>query len=109
MWFDPKDFETLHRFKIRNSFDDSHISNHYFICVENKMMFIKKSRRYYKIVASTQCGFEPIYRESCLDVIYHDTDLTKTISMFYGYCIRLINIGVILNGVYQSDICKSKD
>lgn len=88
----PKDFENLHAWKIRNGLSNSTISSQYFFCIDNRMLFIKKSRKYYKLMASSQCGFEPLYRESCLDVVAGDTDLSEIIKLFYGYCFRLLEV-----------------
>lgn len=88
MW-DIKDFESLHRFKIKHG-DELPIHSKYFFCNDNKMIFIKKSRRFYKVVASAQCDFEPCYRESIFDVLYVSDDFSKTLLMFYGYIARII-------------------
>ena len=90
--FEPKDFENLYRLKLKSgftAFSDFDICTSYFACIENKMIFIKKSRRFYKICCSSNCGFEPIFRESCFDILYHNTDLQTTVSMFKGYVSRL--------------------
>lgn len=88
--FRSKDFEVLHEYKIRNTLEDYEIPAQYFFCVGNKMLFIKKARRYYKVMASCQCGFEPAYRERCLDVLYDSTNLEDVINMFKSYCLRLL-------------------
>lgn len=88
----PKDFENLHIWKIRNGLDNTSISAQYFFCIDERMLFIKKSRQYYKLMASSQCGFEPLYRESCLDVIAGGKDLSEIIKLFYGYCFRLLEV-----------------
>lgn len=88
----PKDFENLHTWKIKHGLDKEHITSQYFFCIDNRMLFIKKSRKYYQLVASSQCGFEPIYRESCLDIVFGCDDLSQTIKMFYSYVARLITL-----------------
>lgn len=90
--FFPKDFENLHTWKIKNGLDVSSISSQYFFCIDERMLFIKKSRKHYKLMASSQCGFEPLFRESCLDVIAGSTDLSEIIRLFYGYAFRLLEI-----------------
>lgn len=90
--FKPKDFEQLHMYKIKYGLDNELINTQYFFCIDNRMVFIKKSRKYYKVMASSQCGFEPIYRENCLDVIFGSTDISKSIEMFYGYVLRLLKV-----------------
>lgn len=90
--FEAKDFERLHMYKIKNELSVDDITSQYFFCIDNRMLFIKKSRRFFKIMASCQCGFEPIWRESCLDVLYYNTDLQEVIKMFYGYIFRLVKV-----------------
>lgn len=92
MEFTPRDFDMLHMSKIKRGLSKDDISSQYFFCIDNRMLYIKKSRRYYKLMASSQCGFEPLYRESCLDVIFGDTDLSNVIKMFYSYVSRLITL-----------------
>lgn len=93
--FEPKDFENLYRLKIKNGFSpfsDFDISTSYFANIGNKFVFIKKSRRFYKICVSANCGFEPIFRESCFDIVYHNTDLSATVEMFNSYVSRLLSV-----------------
>lgn len=92
MFLLPKDFENLHMWKVKNGLSKEYITSQYFFCIDNRMLFIKKSRKYYKLMASSQCGFEPLYRENCLDVIFGGTDITETIKMFYSYVARLITV-----------------
>ena len=72
------DFEILHQYKIKNELSLDDIHNQYFFCIDSRMLFIKKSRKYYKLMASSQCGFEPMYRESCLDVLAGSTQTNRT-------------------------------
>lgn len=88
----PKDFDNLHMWKIKNGLSLDSITSQYFFCIDNRMLYIKKSRKHYKLMASSQCGFEAIYRESCLDVVFGSTDLSETIKMFYSYVSRLITL-----------------
>ena len=90
MNFLPKDFETLHKYKVLDGLDIDHPSTMYFFCLEDKMIFIKKSRRFYKIMASSSCPFEPIFRENNLDILYHSTDFNETVKMFMSYVSRLV-------------------
>lgn len=90
--FKPRDFESLHISKIKEGLSLDNISSQYFFCIDERMLFIKKSRQYYKLMASNQCGFEPLYRESCLDVIAGSKDVTEIIKLFYGYCFRLLEV-----------------
>lgn len=92
MEINAKTFEELHKRKIRFGLDSQFITSQYFFCIDNRMLFIKKSRKYYKLMATSQCGFEPLYRESCLDVVYGNTDLSEVITMFYSYVARLITV-----------------
>ena len=55
--FEVKDFERLHMYKIKNDLNVNDITSQYFFCIDNRMLFIKKSRRFFKIMASCQCGF----------------------------------------------------
>lgn len=88
--FTVKDFETLHTYKIREQIEPSEISAKYFFCLDNKMLFIKKSRKYYQVIASCQCGFEPAFRLGVLDVLYENADLNEVVNMFKSYCLRLL-------------------
>lgn len=92
MDFLPRDFEQLMMSKIRNGLSLDNVSSSYFFCIDNRMIFIKKSKRFYKIVCSSSCGFSPIYRESCLDVIYYNTDIGEVIHQFYDYVKRLVSV-----------------
>lgn len=90
--FEVKDFENLYRLKLKSgftAFSDFDITTSYFANIDNKIIFIKKSRRFYKVCASSNTGFEPIFRESCFDVLYHSTDLSCAVEMFKGYIQRL--------------------
>lgn len=80
--FNTKEFEQLHFDKIRHGLEIDNISSSFFFCYENKILFVKKSRKMYKIVASPSCGFAPLYRESCFDVIYFTPDITFVIKQF---------------------------
>lgn len=91
MEFKPKDFEQLHTQKIRLGLDNRNISQEYFYCLGEKMIFIKKSRKNYKIMASCQCNFEPQNIESCLQVVYTTPDVSKAIQMFCSYVLRTID------------------
>lgn len=88
----PSDLDMLHRSKIKNGLDDLYITQQYFFCIDMRMIYIKKSRGYYKLMASSQCGFEPLYRESCLDVITSSKDLSEIIIKFYNCCYKLLEI-----------------
>lgn len=90
MTFEPKDFNNLHMSKLKEGLDLLNISSQYFFCCGNKMLFIKKSRKYYQVIASCQCGFEALGRESVLDILYGNADLSETIRMFYSYVSRLV-------------------
>lgn len=92
MYLLAKDFENLHMWKVKNGLSKEYITSQYFCCIDNRMLFIKKSRKYYKLMASSQCGFEPLYRENCFDVIFGGTDITETVEMFYSYVARLITV-----------------
>lgn len=88
--FLPHDFEMLHRSKMVDGLDVDRPSTMYFFCKDNRMVFIKKSRRFYKIMCSSTCPFEPLYRESCLDVVYYTTDFNSAVEMFESYVSRLL-------------------
>lgn len=88
----PHDLDQLHIHKIRVGLDESFITQQYFFCIDMRMLYIKKSRGYYKLMASSQCGFEPLYRESCLDVIAGSKDLSEIIIKFYNCCYKLLEI-----------------
>lgn len=91
MEFLPKDFDALHYSKIKDGLSKDNISSQYFICFSDKMLFIKRARKGFKIVASCQCGFEPMYHESHLEVIAFCLDISQAIDLFYGYCNRLLS------------------
>lgn len=88
----PHDLDQLHIHKIRVGLDESLITQQYFFCIDMRMIYIKKSRGYYKLMASSQCGFESLYRESCLDVIAGSKDLSEIIIKFYNCCYKLLEI-----------------
>lgn len=92
MELESRDLDMLHQHKIRTSLDDTSITQQYFFCVDYRMIYIKKSRGYYKLMATSQCGFEPLYRESCLDVIAGSKDLSDIISQFYKHVLSLVEI-----------------
>lgn len=85
-----KDLDSLHQFKIRNGLCETTITQQYFFCIGMRMIYIKLSRGYFKLMASSQCGFEPLYRESCLDVIYASKDISLVVRNFYKYCFKLL-------------------
>lgn len=92
MEFLPRDLDLLHQFKIRQGLSELSITQQYFFCIDMRMIYIKLSRGYYKLMASSQCGFEPLYRESCLDVVYASKDVTQVIENFYKYCFKLLGV-----------------
>lgn len=90
MEFQPKDFESLHYSKIKEGLSKDNISSQYFICFADKMLFIKRGRKGFKIMASCQCGFEPMAHESNLELLAICLDISQAIDLFYGYCNRLL-------------------
>ena len=54
--FDVKDFELLHVNKIKYQ-EEVPVHTKYFFCIDDMMLFIKKSRGYYKLLSSSQCRF----------------------------------------------------
>ena len=86
MEFKKTDFEALHNSKVNKSLYDDTICSRYFFCLEDKMIFINRSRCFYKILASCQCHFESIYRERVFEVIYITKDFDNVVSEFKLYC-----------------------
>lgn len=84
-----KDFEVLHRDKILYP-DEIPVFSKYFFSFENNFIFIKKSRRFYKVMASSCCGFEPTFRESVFDCLYYSEKLSECVDMFKSYVSRLL-------------------
>lgn len=80
--FEVLDFEQLHKFKIKDIVTPDRICANYFFCLNQKMLYIKKSRKNYVICASCQCQFEFKYHESVMDVVYISPDLEDVISQF---------------------------
>lgn len=87
--FAIKDFELLHKNKIMYP-TEIPIHSKYFFSMDNCFIFIKKSRRFYKVMAASCCGFEPTYRESFFDCLYYSEDLNESIDMFKFYVSRLL-------------------
>lgn len=88
--FELKDYELLHRYKIKSNFDDLPITSQYFYTSGDKIIFVKKSRKYYQVAANSMCGFEPAFRMSCFDILYQNEDLQNVVSMFHSYVSRLV-------------------
>lgn len=87
--FEVKNFEDLHKDKIKNS---AIVPVHckYFFSFDNNFMFIKKSKKFYQLCASCQCGFEPAFRQSTFDILYYNENLDLVIDMFRSYVDRLL-------------------
>lgn len=90
--FDVKDFEQLHRDKIRNGLDIMHPISSYFFCIDTRILFIKKSRRFYQVCGTSSCGFIPVFRQSCFDVFYSSTDISETITEFYRMVKKMVTV-----------------
>lgn len=89
MEFQSKDLEIIHRFKIRNGIDETRLY-YYFLFIDNdKMIFIKKSRAWYKLMASSNCGFDYIRRESIFDVIFESKKLEDVRNQFEICCAKV--------------------
>lgn len=82
MEFDKKDFENLIISKVRDCMLKDNICSKYFFCYDNKLIFINKSKGFYKILASSQCGFKFLYHESVFDVIHTSKNLDECIQFF---------------------------
>ena len=95
--FDTKDFEYLHRDKIKNGLLDYPLTAQYFFCYKDKLLFIKKTRKHYKLMSSSQCNFQPVFRESCFDVLDSSEDLEKIKELF-----RIKVYEVITDELYKS-------
>lgn len=87
--FNVKDFELLHKNKI-NYPGEVPVCSKYFFCLNNEIIFMKKSRRFYKVMATSSCGFEPTFRESFFDCVYYSDDLEQSKEMFISYVSRLL-------------------
>ena len=79
--FEVKDFELLHVNKIKYP-EEVPVHTKYFFCIDDMMLFIKKSRGYYKLMSSTQCGLKFLYRESTFDVVSQNKDLNELLKDF---------------------------
>lgn len=90
--FFKSDFVRLHQDKIHFGLDYKHMDNQYFFCLGDKMLFIHNSRKYYQIMASVQCGFEPMFHDSVFEVLFSSPDINETVQMYKGYCLRLLEI-----------------
>lgn len=82
MEFEKKDFEQLLLSKVRDCMLKDTICSKYFFCYDDKIIFINKSKGFYKILASSQCGFKILYHESVFDVIYFSKNLADCIGSF---------------------------
>lgn len=82
--FEVKEFELLHVNKIKYP-EEVPVHSKYFFCIDDMMLFIKKSRGYYKLMASTQCGLNFLYRESTFDVVSQNKDLSELLKDFSFY------------------------
>lgn len=82
MQFEPKDFADLHLRKIINGVTSLHLSQCYFFCYLDKMVFITKSKGFFKVVASCQCGFKPLYKDTNFDVVFTSKDISEVIDKF---------------------------
>lgn len=86
----PKDFESLYMWKVKNGLDKELVTSNYFFCYEDKILFIRRCRKYYAVCASSVCGFEPCHRLSIFDILYSSKDLDETILQFRSYVSRLL-------------------
>ena len=96
MQFNKRDFEMLHISKIRLCDEKKLVISNYFFCNERRMIMINKSKKFYRILASSQCNFDPIYHESVFDVVYSSTDFEETVKRFNQLVKILIDFKVVL-------------
>lgn len=87
--FQIKEFEQLYNIKISHK-DMLEVHNNFFFCFDDYIIFMKKSRRFYKVMASSSCGFEPTFRERVFDCVYYSDDINNSIEMFKSYVSRIL-------------------
>lgn len=88
MNFEEKDLISLQQFKIKNNLDDLPLTANNLFINGYKVIFIKKSKKMYKICASASCHFAPMYTEGTFDVVFASEDLEFCKAMFQSYVIR---------------------
>ena len=80
--FEIRNFEDLHKDKIKNS-EIVPVHCKYFFSFDNNFMFIKKSKKFYQLCASCQCGFEPAFRQSTFDILYYNENLDNFLKVLF--------------------------
>lgn len=90
MEFKKTDFEQLNMSKITDSMYEGIACSRFFFCLEDKIVFINKSKTCYNILASSQCNFEFKYQERIFDVIYSSKNINECISYFKFLCDLII-------------------
>lgn len=92
--FSQKDLENLYCFKIKNSLDDVPLPSNYCFIYNNKMLFIKKSRDYYRLCASPILECSPVVREQVFDVIFQSKDLMEVVEQFECHIRIIIGLNI---------------
>lgn len=88
MEFLLKDFERYLFSSIRKQIPEKTIK--YSFIFDDKILLMRQSRKYYQVVASSSCGFEPVFLLKTLNVLYQTVDFFECLNMYKSYILRLL-------------------
>lgn len=87
MEFLYKDFESFLYSYLRDGVYEKSIK--YFFVYEDKILFMRKCRKFWQVICSSSCGFEPVIRFTTFDLIYQNQEFNNAKGMFFSYLYRL--------------------